>query len=168
MPDEELHTMNLEEFDDIPYETLVEQGISSLQLLTASHDRMWKLSEADWSVDQDLGEIVFHSEAANMVVTAPVQILGSLNTQDGTWLWGWANSSIEPALQRNALAMREYGERHGIEELTTRKFECDADKAWRFTALAVRLFGAQGGYRGPAGPTLVFMIFGEVRLERMS
>src|SRR5947209_19712354 len=33
------------------------------------------------------------------------------------------------------------------------------DDAWQLTALACKLAGAQGGYRGPMGSTLVFVTF---------
>jgi hypothetical protein len=38
--------------------------------------------------------------------------------------------------------------------------------AWRMTALANRLCGSNGAYRGPAGKTIVFMTFGEIQLEK--
>ncbi|GAA1584640.1 hypothetical protein GCM10009804_46190 [Kribbella hippodromi] len=50
-----------------------------------------------------------------------VSLLGSFSELDHTWLWGWAN----PGFGRDApavaptLAIREFGERHGIEEFTT-------------------------------------------------
>ena len=57
------------------------------------------------------------------------------------------------------------GEEHGIAALTTRKLECDEAEAWEFTALACKLCDAQGGYRGPAGSTLIFMTFDDVQLS---
>ena len=48
----------------------------------------------------------------------------------------------------------------------TEQLECSEDEAWAFTALACHLCQAQGAYRGPAGPALVFMTFGEVTLSQ--
>jgi hypothetical protein len=53
-----------------------------------------------------------------------------------------------------------------LHRLTTQKLECTEDEAWEFTALACKLGNAQGGYRGPMGPTLVFMTFGKVSLSK--
>jgi hypothetical protein len=100
-----------------------------------------------------------------VTATAPVQIIGTYNTLDGTWLWGWDHPSVLPPLQEHARRVREYGEQHGIESLTTRKLGCDENEAWEFTALACHLCEAQGAYRGPAGTALVFMTFGEVSLS---
>jgi hypothetical protein len=43
---------------------------------------------------------------------------------------------------------------------------CPEDKAWEFTAVAVRLGSANGAYRGPSGATYVFMTFGEITLQK--
>lgn len=151
--------------DHPAFKFLLERSMNELQAKTAAHDASWHLAEADWSVDQDTGEIVF--DAPNGVVaTAPVQIIGTYNSIDGTWLWSWDNPSIEPELQSHALQVRDYGEKHEIDQLTTRKFACTEDDAWLLTALACKLCGAQGAYRGPADSTFIFMTFGAVSIQK--
>lgn len=142
---------------------LVTQSIEELRLKTAAHDRLWHLSEADWSVDQDTGEIVF-SAPNGMVATCTVQIIGTFDTTDCTWLWAWDHPSVQPLLATHAKRVREYGEANGIGELTTRKLSSTEEQCWEFTALACKLNEAQGGYRGPAGSARVFMTFGEPKL----
>ena len=151
--------------DGRDYVTLLAQSVEELQIKTAAHDGTWHLGEAAWDVDQDAGEIVF-TAPNGIIAVCPVQIIGTYNTADGTWLWGWDHPSVEPALQEHARRVRAYGERHGIDRLTTQKLRCSEDEAWEFTALACKLGGAQGGYRGPMGPTLVFMTFGDVSLSK--
>ncbi len=114
-------------------------------------------------MDQDTGLITFTGK--QVTATAPVQIIGTCNTQDGTWLWGWDHPSVADALAEHARRVHEYGEQHGIAELTTRKLACDEMQAWAFTALACHLCEAQGAYRGPAGTALVYMTFGGVTLS---
>ena len=53
-----------------------------------------------------------------------------------------------------------------IDRLTQRKWVGTEDDAWAMVALAVKLCGEQGGYRGPAGATHVFIAFGEVTLSK--
>jgi hypothetical protein len=144
---------------------LVDQSMEELRLKTAAHDGLWHLSEADWSVDQDAGTIVFTSPDG-ITATCPVQIIATYNREDGTWLWGWDHPSVEPALQNHARNVLEYGKKQGIKKLTLRKVECEESEAWEFTALACKLSGAQGGYRGPAGSAWVFVTFGEVTLSK--
>jgi hypothetical protein len=146
------------------HQDFLAQSIEELRLKTAAHDRLWHLGEADWSVDQDAGEIVF-SAPNGMVATCPVQIIGTFNTGDSTWLWAWDHPSVQPALAEHAIRLRDYGQANGITDLATRKLSATEERCWEFTALACKLNEAQGGYRGPAGSTLVFMTFGEPKLS---
>lgn len=105
----------------------IDKAMAALEILTGAHDRMWQIGQADWSVDQDVGTIVFNSPNG-MIATAPVQIIGTYNTQDGTWLWGWDNPSLEPALTEHARKLRAYGQKRGYEVLTTRKLTCPEEQ----------------------------------------
>lgn len=146
------------------FDTLIAQSMEELRLKTQAHDAAWHLGEADWSVDQDQGQIVFDHKG--ITATAPVQIVGTYNSEDSTWLWGWDHPSVVPALQQHARRVREYGDEHGISQLTTRKLACTENQAWEFAALACKLSGAQGAYRGPAGSAFVFLTFGDVTLTK--
>lgn len=149
------------------FKTLLEQSMEELRLKTAAHDATWHLGEADWSVNQDEGTIVF-SRQNGLTVTCPVQIIGTYNTQDSSWLWGWDHPSVTLPLQAHAHQLRAYGQAHQIARLTTQKLSCTEAEAWEFTALACKLCDAQGGYRGPAGHVRVFMTFGTVSLRSTS
>lgn len=149
---------------DAEYRALVEQSMEELRLKTGAHDAGWGLGVADWAVDQDTGLITFTS--AKMTATAPAQIIGTFNTQDGTWLWGWDHPSVADNMAEHARLVHEYGLRRGVAVLTTRKLECGEAEAWEFTALACHLCEAQGAYRGPAGTALVYMTFGTVCLSQ--
>jgi hypothetical protein len=153
--------------DSLDYQTLLEQSIEELRLKTAAHDGIWQLGECSWNVDQDMGTIVFTSPNG-MIATCSMQIIGTYNTLDNTWLWAWDHPSVVSALQDHAWKVREYGETNSIDLLTTRKLNCSQTQAWEFTAVACKLCNAQGGYRGPAGTTLVFMTFDNVSLNGSS
>lgn len=145
------------------YNELVAQSCDELAFKTEAHDRMWQLGEADWSVDQDSGAIVFTLPNGTTAVCS-VQIVGTYNLNDSTWLWGWDHPSVDPKLGQHAELLRKFGEAKGIEELTTRQLTISEEKCWDFSALACKLNEAQGAYRGPAGSTLIFMTFGEPSL----
>jgi hypothetical protein len=151
--------------DPTRYRELVSQSMEELRLKTAAHDRLWHLGDAEWILDQDAATIAF-STADGLVATCPVQIIGTFNAADSTWLWSWDHPSVEPLLRDHATLVRAYGEAHDFERLTTRKLTSTEDECWEFTALACKLANAQGAYRGPAGSTLVFMTFGEPKLKR--
>ena len=145
----------------------VEKAVHALEALTAAHDASWQLGEADWSVDQDEGTIEFASPTG-IVATAPVQIIGTYNTKDGTWLWGWDHPSVAAPLATHAKKVYAYGQQHGFDVLTTRKLQCPEEQCWELAALACMLCGAQGAYRGPAGTTLIFFTFGSVTVRKAS
>jgi hypothetical protein len=81
-------------------------------------------------------------------------------------MWAWANPSIPDSLKIDSLKVKEYGETHQIDRLTTPEFAADEMEAWTLTALAAKLCESQGAYRGPAGRNAVFMTFGEVKLSK--
>jgi hypothetical protein len=146
------------------FEELLEGSMEILRLQMEAHQQTWHMSEADsWDVDQDLGTLVFTFD--DKIATAPVQIIGTFNTKSGTWMWGWANSSIAEELTTDSARVRAYGEEHGIARLTVGLWSGEEMDGWQMAALAARLCGANGAYRGPSGPTLVFMTFGEIELQ---
>lgn len=147
------------------FRQLLEKSMNHLQTLTSSHDSMWGLGSAAWGADLEKGVITFDTEDGTHV-EAPVQVVGTYNTQDGTWLWGWDHPSVPESLSQHAQLAFDYGQKHGIADLTTRKVTCSEECCWEFTALACFLAQAQGAYRGPAGPTHVFMTFGTVNISK--
>jgi len=150
---------------DAAIDATFERADAELQLKTEAAIGLWGLGSGEsWAVDLDAGTITFINEKG-WEITAPVQVIGTLNTADGTWLWGWDHPSIPAPVSEHAQRVREFGEQHGLGALTTRKIEADETDGWSFTALACHLAGAQGGYRGPAGDALVFMTYGQVSIR---
>ena len=147
------------------FATLQKLSIEELQLKMEAH-RAWGLDKMlRWDFNQGSGKLEF-SLPDGLKAVAPAQIVGTYNSEDHTWLWAWANPSIEEKLQADARQLLKYGEEHHIERLTKRKWVGTEEDAWAMTALAVKLCGKQGAYRGPAGATSVFMAFGEVILSK--
>lgn len=131
-----------------------------LEAQTAQQSADWGLgTETQWNLDMDSGQLRF-SFADGQVLVAPVQVAGTYNTQDGTFLWGWDHPSVPEPLRRAAKRVHKYGVEHDIERFTTRTVACTEDAAWDLTAAAAMLDGAAGAYRGDANGTLVFMTFG--------
>jgi len=148
------------------FATLQKVSMEELKLKTDAHRQAWGMDKSiQWDLSQDSGELVF-SLPDGLKAVCPAQIIGTYNTEDHTWLWAWANSSIEDKLKADALKLRKYGEDHHIDRLTQRKWVGTEDDAWAMVALAVKLNGEQGGYRGPAGTTHVFIAFGKVALSK--
>lgn len=138
---------------------------NEMQLRTQAAMDMWGLDTAAWDVDLNTGTITFTNDEKEIVVTAPVQVIGTYDTENGTWLWGWNHPSVSASLGEYARRVRDFGKQYGREALTTRKITASMDDAWEFTALACHLSEGQGGYRGVSGSTCIFMVYGSVTLN---
>jgi hypothetical protein len=145
-----------------PADLVFARAEAEIALKTEVFQGIFGDEDYDWAVDLDVGTITFTS--ATKRVTAPVQVIGTYNTRDGTFLWGWDHPSVPEALAADARLAREFGERQALPLFTTRMVECTEEDAWGFTAAALYLSGAQGAYRGPTGTTLVFMTFGQLTI----
>jgi hypothetical protein len=147
------------------FEALLTNSMDELKLKTEAQTG-WGLGTFEsWSLDQDEGDLVF-SNSDGTTATCQAQIIGSYDTESKTWLWAWGNPSIVDKLKADSLKVKAYGETNHIEKLTTAEWSGDQADAWAMTALAVKLCGSQGAYRGPAGSAYVFMTFGTVKLSR--
>jgi hypothetical protein len=149
-----------------PAEIVFGRANSEIQLKTQLFRSIFGEEHFDWNVDLDAGTISFTS--ATKTVSAPVQVIGTYNTLDQTFLWGWDHPSVPEPRGADARLARRFGQLHDLPLFTTRMVECTEEQAWSFTAVALYLSGAQGAYRGPAGTTMVFMTFGEMTITPVS
>ena len=141
---------------------------NDMALKTQVARETWGLGDGGrWDADLDAGTITFTNEKGWTIV-APVQVIGTFNTLDSTWLWGWDHPSVSFPLADHARQARAFGEQYGLEWFTTRKLTVTERDCWTFTAVASNLAGAQGGYRGPAGTTTIFLTFGTVTISNPS
>lgn len=150
-------------------QAFIAQSMAGMQAATTAHCATWHLDEAEqWSVDMDSGLIVFQLPGG-VVATAPVQIVGTSNSKDGSFLWGWDHPSVPAELAEHAQLALAFGRAHGLQAYTTRKVDCDDSQAWEFAAVAMRLGEASGTYRAQASDTAqVWMTFGQVSLSAAS
>lgn len=149
-------------------EFFVQQSLERLKIQTSGHMDTWRLGkEKTWAVDQDQGLIRFLF-ADGVVATAPVQIIGTYNSQSGIFLWAWDHPSVVEPLRRVSALVRDYGIKHKLGRFTERKIKCTEAEAWEFTAVAASLDSANGGYRAKSGANkpLIYVTFGEVKLAK--
>jgi hypothetical protein len=146
-------------------ELALPRAMNGLELKTGANDQTWGLGNAAWNVDLDRGIIEFRN-AKGWLISAPVQVIGTYDTRDGTFMWGWDHPSVPLHSANAAKSVHDYGKRHGLAKMTTRLVKISEQEAWQFTALADYLSSGIGAYRGPVGTTLVFMTFGEVTISK--
>jgi hypothetical protein len=141
---------------------LLLQGEDMIEQLVRAH-MSWGLGSADrWDLDQTTGIITW--TFPDKTATAPAQILGSFSPGSGSWLWAWANQSILPDVSRDSRSFREWAEANGHPALAQPEISADEQAAATLVALAVRVTGATGYYKGPGGKSFVIITFGPVTL----
>ncbi|MEU9093839.1 DUF6882 domain-containing protein [Streptomyces sp. NPDC048428] len=148
--------------DPADLSTLSLQGEDMIDQLARAH-MSWGLGSADrWGLDQRTGLITW--TFPDRTATAPAQILASFSASSGSWLWAWANESILPEMSRDARSVRDWAETHGHHTLAQPETEADEQVAATLAALAVRITGAAGFYRGPGAGSVAIITFGPVTL----
>ncbi|KAF5288541.1 hypothetical protein FQR65_LT20944 [Abscondita terminalis] len=83
------------EADAIGVEMLIAQGLSTIQVTTSAYSELFGLERADWSVDLPAGQIKFTTPES--VAVGQVQVIGTMNPDAGTWMWGWDHPSVPAA-----------------------------------------------------------------------
>jgi hypothetical protein len=148
-------------------ESFITSSYEGLQLVMDVHRKKWNIGEEkSWKVDEREGKIIL-AFTDGTVASAPVQIVGMLNTKENTFQWAWGHSSIVPSMQLHAALTKSFGVKHRAPELTTQFITCTEKRAWELTALTTLLAEANGAYRVQVRPGVyAFMTFGEVSLSK--
>lgn len=143
----------------------IQQSLGGLQAQQTANDRTWKMAESSkWHIDQDKGLITF-SFADGKTASAPVQIVGTFNPKDSTFLWAWDHPAVKAPLRQAASATLDWARTHKLERWMSRSVACSEAQAWEFTAVTARLAGSTGAYRAATGGPVVFVVFGQVTLQ---
>jgi hypothetical protein len=149
------------------FPTLVSAAETALRLTTQAHSAWGFGRHERWDLDQDEGILRFSDPKVN-IAEAPAQIAGSFDLESGTWLWAWANPSIDPRLTEHSLKVKAFGQRRGFDRLVQPEWSAVESDCWSMAAITVMLNAAQGAYRGPTPGGLVFLTFGPVRIRKYS
>jgi hypothetical protein len=124
-----------------------------------------KIETAPWQVDQAAGIIQFERKDGALV-TAPVQIIGAWNPRTEVFRWGWDHPMVQTRLRADAERTRWFGDKHDLDELTTRALKMSEQEAWQMAALAMKVNGSHGVYRGPTEGPVIFMTLGEPKVRK--
>lgn len=103
-----------------------------------------------YDYDLENGTLTFSADSRPALI-ADIQLAGSTSANAGNWLWAWGNSHWPQPCTTDSERVREFGEEHGICELTHDYVDGDELNAlgWELTAVMARITGAIGAYRPP-------------------
>jgi hypothetical protein len=123
-------------------------------------NRVWGIEAAEeWFFDQDTGLLTF--AFPERVIVTPFQFLGSHNARTGTWMWAWANDSIDPRLKADSMALRQVGELQGHQIFTEGILNVSEEDADCMALLALKESRHDGLYKAPDEEHLTFLSFGQ-------
>lgn len=144
------------------WQRLVSEAVSELE---EKQDRLkiqFGISKHErWDYDQGTGHIVF-SNAGVPAVTARFQFVGSISSVNETWLWSWANPSVEQRISEALLTVRAFGEDQKFATLTVPKWPATEEDGWELTAVAARVLNAEGAYWVPGETGSTFLLLMEI------
>ncbi|MFV0523194.1 MAG: DUF6882 domain-containing protein [Acidimicrobiales bacterium] len=149
------------------YTALADMAMNHVGALQTGHEQAWGMSRAT-DFEGDLNEGWIRWTLPDLVAEATMQLLGTWNPADETFLWGWDHPSAPPGSAVAAGAVKTFADKHGISELQTAKTTVAFDDGWPLAAIAVLLGDLQGIYRfeaSPGGPW-AYVGFDRVRLSR--
>ena len=150
-------------FSHAALDALVEQGMTMSRVNTTLAVKKWKMTEFDeWNFDQRVGDLVFSNKKtvltavggiADQKLIFPAQIAGTYSFESKSWLWSWANPSIQDALKLASTRLHEWGK--ACEEpcpvVTSAQIGCgEEEPCWGLAAATLALMDKGFTlYRGP-------------------
>lgn len=147
---------------DAEYEKFLKNACESFLESSKKVNEEYKLASFErWDFTQESGQIVFSDKGVKKLV-ANVQVAGSW-AANNTWMWGWNNKSLEKALVKDLLKVRDFGVSKNYPEFTTPIFASDPDYAWTLTAAAGYITKAKTSYRGENGTGYVYFLITDLR-----
>jgi hypothetical protein len=121
---------------------LTEHGLASYERQAAFEQR---IGDLDWQLDQERGVLMLGEQ-----IILRAQILGSEAVKARTWLWAWANESVDHSLAVKAAEVRSIGEQRGLSFLTEPQIDTERTGDGYLLALATTgLLGADPYYPCP-------------------
>lgn len=115
-----------------------------------------------WDWHQDSGTLVFSNDGRPAVI-ADMQFVGSISTRSRSWLWSWANRSVQGHVRSAVRRVRSYGELERLLKLSCAYWTAEEEDGWQMSAVAAMLLDARGIYRSPDDHGFTFLVMTDVR-----
>lgn len=97
--------------------------------------------------------------AGQQVVWSPsFDVIGTFDTTDRQWTWGWADQTLEAKVRTRIEGVKKQGQAWGIDALTTGLLTLEAEaQAWELSIVATAVSNADAMYRVIDGPRIRFL-----------
>lgn len=122
----------------------------------------FQLSDAEFRWDLATGELRFRRETDEIV--SDLCLVGTTSDFEGTFLWSWANESIDANARRGIETVREFGLKHDLPLLTDCEWGGGRAEALEMVAIAGQLQDAEGTFVDKAGDVTLFFTLRNFRI----
>lgn len=148
--------------DSAEYTAFLEKAGKNFGSRAEKLNETYKLGDFErWDYLQEDGKLRF-SNGGKVRVIAEAQIVGSFSIFNGTWMWSWANESVDKAVKRDIEKVKDFGEKNRFPKLTKKLFECEEEDAWTLTKAAGEVLNAKGTYRGQIQDGWVYFLITDI------
>jgi hypothetical protein len=105
--------------------------------------------QSRWWFDPASSSLALYNDPKIKIdLRAQVVVLGSFAPEESTWLWGFANKTLQAAQQAASQPVQALAERFGVEDFKQAEaFEIEPGMAWELAAMACHSLELQGVYR---------------------
>ena len=110
-----------------------------------------------WDWYQDTGKLVFTHRGVKQV-EADVHFSGTFSKNSNTWMWAWANDSLEETVKSSSRKVRAIGEELGLLKLVAAHWDATEVDGWEMTAVLAKVMNAIGAYRTPSDTGYTYMV----------
>ena len=125
------------------------------------HYGLGRFERYDW--DQDTRRIVFSNEGQAQRLVADIVFVGSVSKRSNTWLWSWANPSVDKGLSAPLRKVRDFGAKESLKKLQQAKWSADEVDGWEMTSISAYVLKAEGAYRTGDENGFTYMLLFNVR-----
>lgn len=117
-----------------------------------------------WNLDHAQIAFPFHDHA----VVADLCVVGSVSECEGTFLWAWANETLDDRARERLHEVRAFGDKHDLSLLTTAEWQGGRSEGLEMLAIAGRLLDAEGVWIDSNGGLTLFFTLHRFRTVPMS
>jgi hypothetical protein len=144
--------------DDETFHDLIRSSFRYLESKQEGFLKKYKAGEHDrWDWYQETGKLIFTHDGKPQV-EADIHFSGTFSTQSDTWMWAWANKSIDEKVKASSRDIKEMGEELGLKELVAGRWAATEVDGWEMTAVLAKHLKAIGSYRTPSDNGFTYMV----------
>lgn len=144
--------------DDEIFRELIKSSFSFIEPRHKKFLSRFKADEHDrWDWRQETAQLVF-SHNGKPQVEADIQFSGTYSAKSETWMWAWANESLDEKVKSSSREVRALGEELGLKQLVAGRYAATEVDGWEMTSVVAKHLNAIGVYRTPGDNGFTYMV----------